>query len=149
MINKMNFLKTIFILAFLISACNTKMNQKESPLATVIKLQSAETFANLDEAKKYIDVEMVYLKDRPDSITAEKAWETYVMFGYNMAKDKKFTNIFKYHNYNIKEEVAGDNATVLFESKDSESNISRIVYGLENRNNQWIVISIEFVKSDS
>lgn len=121
------------------------MTRTESPLAAVIKLISAEALADFDEAKKYIDVNKVY-SGNVDTLTPEQAWKDQVMFFYNMSRDKKFTNVFKYYNFNIKEEEKGDNATVVFESIHPEDSISKILYTLDRHNNTWEVVKIEFIK---
>jgi hypothetical protein len=134
-----------FVLMVLVS-CNSKMPpQMESPLATVIKLISAESFADFEEGKKYIDVEKVYPKNI-DSLSPEQAWRNQVLFFYNIGKDKKFTNNFKYFNYTIREEEKGENAEVIFESIRPEESISKILYALARYDKQWMVVRIDYTK---
>lgn len=94
----MNNAKRIFFslvsMAF-VSCNNNKMPRMESPLAIVIKLISAESFADFDEARKYINLEKVY-SNYTDTLSAEQAWKNQVLFFYNLGKDKKFTNNFKW-----------------------------------------------------
>jgi outer membrane cobalamin receptor len=139
--------KSIFfsLVSMIVVSCNSKMTQIESPLAIVIKLISAESFANFDEAKKYIDVKKVYSNDI-DTLSAEQAWKSQVLFFYNIGKDKKFTNNFKYYNYLIKEEQKGENAEVVFESIHPEESISKILYTLNRHNKTWEVVKIEYIK---
>jgi hypothetical protein len=132
------------VLMILVS-CNSKMTQIESPLAIVIKLISAESLANFDEAKKYIDVEKVY-SNGIDTLSAEQAWKNQVLFFCNIGKDKKFTNNFKYYNYIIKEEQKGENAEVVFESIHPEDSISKIVYKLIQEDKTWRVVKIDYLK---
>ena len=82
-----------------------------------------------------------------DSLTAENAWKSVVMFGKSLAQDKKFTNFFRYYEYRITEEVRKHNATVYFESINRKKSTRKIIYKLENRNNQWIVISIKYQRN--
>lgn len=119
------------------------MHQIESPLVTVIKLISAESLADFDEAKKFIDLEKVY-SNHPDTLSAEQAWKNQVLFFYNISKDKKFTNNFKYYDYNIKETKDGDRAKVIFESILPEKVINRIVYDLNLYNKSWVITAIEY-----
>jgi hypothetical protein len=125
--------------------CETKMPQIESPLAIVTKLISAESLADFQEAKKYIDVEKVYSKYK-DTLSAEQAWKNEVLFFYNIGKDKKFTNIFRYYDYIIKEEYEGENAKVVFESIHPEQSVSKIIYTLTRHDKTWEVVGIEYIK---
>ena len=56
----METFKYFFILLFMSTSCQHKPNQRESPLAIVVKLKTAESFADLEEARKYIDIESAY-----------------------------------------------------------------------------------------
>jgi len=121
------------------------MPKTESPLAVVIKLISAESFANFDKAKEYIDLESVY-SNHPDTLSAEQAWKNQVTFFYNLAKDNKFTNNFKYYNYNIIERQEGQTAVVIFESMDRGDRIREISYTLIRSNKAWIIVKIDYIK---
>jgi hypothetical protein len=138
-------LKIIFKVAITIAiSCNTKINKQESPLAIVVKLISAESFADFTEASKYIDVQEVYANDR-DSLTAIQAWKKEILFYYGLNQDKKFTNAFKYYNYNIKEKQGSEYAEISFEAKNSGSNVQKITYTLKNNKGQWIVVKIDYL----
>jgi len=141
--NAKSILFSIVLLALI--SCDSKMSQIESPLAIVIKLISAETLADFDEAKKYIDLDKVY-SNHIDTLSAEQAWRNQVLFFYNIGKDKKFTNNFKYYNYIIKEEQKEENAKVIFESIHPEESISKILYTLIRHNKTWEVVKIEYIK---
>jgi hypothetical protein len=121
------------------------MPQIESPLTTVIKLISAESFADFEEAKKYIDIEKVY-SGHTDTLSADQAWKNQVLFFYNIGKDRKFTNNFKYYNYIIKEEQKGENAEVVFESMLHDASITEILYKLTLHGKTWVVVKIEYKK---
>jgi len=141
----MNRIQLIILSLFLLIACNTKPNM-ESPLVTVIKLNSAESLANFEEARKYLDVEKVYSKSAEGGKSPEQAWKEYVQFNYNLGQDKKFTNIFKYYDYEIKEELHQNKAEVTFEALSSKSKIQRIVYHLEMYDDRWKVVDKEYLK---
>ena len=130
---------------FLLVSCNTKPAM-ESPLVTVIKLNSAESLLDFEEARKYLDVEKVYSKNKEANVSAEQAWKEYIRFGYNLGQDNKFTNAFKYHNYNIKESQSGNKGKVVFEALNSKSKIREIIYHLESIEGRWKVVDIEYVK---
>lgn len=139
--------KSVFfsLILMVLVSCNNKTSQIESPLAIVIKLISAESLADFEEAKKYIDLEKVY-SNNIDTLTAEQAWENQVLFFYNIGKDKKFTNTFKYYNYIIREEQKGGNAEVVFESIHPGDSISKIIYKLVQRDKTWQVVKIDYLK---
>ncbi|MCX6206176.1 MAG: hypothetical protein NTZ19_07995 [Bacteroidetes bacterium] len=139
--------KSIFfsLVLMVLVSCNSKMTQLESPLAIVIKLISAESLANFEEAKKYIDIEKVY-SSNIDTLSAEQAWKNKTLFFYNIGKDKKFSNNFKYYNYIIKEEQNRENAEVVFESIHPEDSINKIIYTLNQHNKAWEVVKIEYIK---
>jgi hypothetical protein len=143
----MNNAKSIFfsLVSMALVSCNSKMTQMESPLVIVIKLISAESLANFDEAKKYIDVNKVY-SSSIDTLSAEQAWKNQVLFFYNIGNDKKFTNNFKYYNFIIREEQKGESAEVIFESMHPEASISKILYTLNRHNRTWEVVKIEYIK---
>jgi hypothetical protein len=132
-------------LMLLISACSiNKTITLETPFAIVVKLMSAENTLKYEEAKQYIDVVQVYTK--LGSENPEEGWKEWLKFQYNLGKDKKFTNEFAYYNYDIKETIRGNNASVCFKNKDKDADIKKIIYELEKRQNKWIVISIDYLK---
>jgi hypothetical protein len=111
------------------------------PLVTVVKLISAEQSLAFDEAQQYMDVAQVYSK--LGSKTPVEDWKQLMNFQYNLGKDKKFSNNFEYYDYDIEEAVAGNNATVCFRPKNINSSLIKITYGLEKRQNKWMIVSIE------
>jgi hypothetical protein len=129
---------------------NCKINKYESinsPLATVIKLNAAESLMNFDEARKYQDVDKIYGKDTGgDKLSAEDVWKEKLEFFYNLGKDKKFTNQWKYFDYDIVEKITNNTAEVILKSKDQEANLQEIRYKLEMRQGSWIVVDIDFKK---
>ncbi|MBP2832611.1 hypothetical protein J8281_10485 [Aquimarina sp. U1-2] len=138
-------MKYIIIMIAIITslACN-KQKVKERPLTTVIKLQSAESILNFEEAKKYIDVKAVFEK-YPGSKNPEKEWKEMVSFFYNLGNNKKFTSQFKYYNYNVTETISKQSANVIFTSINKEVKIKKIFYSLEMREENWIVIEIKYI----
>ena len=132
------------IIICLSMTCNNE-NKANSPLAVVIKLQAAETLADFEEARKYIDIEKVF-SNQPDSVNPEVAWKESVMFFYNLGQNKKFTNVFKYYKYDIHETISKDRATVSFKALSSGDIIKEILYRLELYKNEWKVIDIDYIK---
>jgi hypothetical protein len=123
-------------------------NTDNSPLVTVIKFISAESFNDTLEAKKYINIEKVYGKyiDKQDS-TAELVWKNKLTFATNLSKDKKFTNHFKFHDYIFKEVVKSRKAKVILSSKDINDSIKAIEYFLELRkDDNWEIVDIQYIK---
>jgi lipoate synthase len=119
------------------------MFYQDSPLVSVIKLISSESLGNIDVAKKYIDIESVYSEHINDSINYVELYEKQVKFKSNIDKSGKFTNQFKYYKYNINEVINKSNATVTF--IDNENQIREIIYSLEKRKENWIVIGIQYI----
>ncbi len=141
----------LYLFCFLIlltSSCSiNKTIILETPFVTVVKLIDAEQALDLEDAKQYIDVIQVYTK--LGSENPEEDWKKLIMFKNNLGKDKKFTNTFGYRNYNIEETVNGNNASVSFKAKNDNISIKTITYGLEKRQNKWVVISIDYSKRKS
>ena len=128
-----------------ISSCSVNKTTKlETPFVTVVKLIDAEQALHLEEATQYIDVEQVYSK--LGSENPKEDWEKLIRFNYNIGKDKKFTNAFGYRNYDIEETVKGNNASVCFKAKDDNEGVKMITYGLEKRQQKWVVVSIDYLK---
>ncbi|MBG6130740.1 SepF-like predicted cell division protein (DUF552 family) [Aquimarina sp. EL_43] len=139
----MKNLIVIFLLALHIGCNSQNKNMKETPLVSVIKLKSAEAVLNFEEAKKYIDLDKVFEKS-PELRDVEKQWKEMVTLFYNLGNDKKFTNHFKYFNYRISEVVKQSKAEVIFAKINKESQVKEIVYSLENREENWVVVDIEY-----
>lgn len=134
----------ILLYTFFFFAFTNKYKSQEKPLIIVIKLISAEEQADFDVALNYIDINKVY-QDIPRN-KRKITWEEFIAFNRNLGKDKKFTNSFKYYNYDIKESINTNSSTVEFVSKNPSSKIKSIVYYLEFENNRWIVTSIKYIK---
>ncbi len=135
----------IILLVVLSLSCNGQdVNMKDTPIITVIKLQSSEVLLNFDEAKRYIDVEKVYGKN-PESKDPQEEWKEMVTFFYNIGTNKKFTNQFKYFDYNIIEMTNGSTAKVNFTAINNEVMIKEIVYSLDKLNDRWKVVSIQYI----
>lgn len=136
----------ICIIVFSINSCSLDEKETiiiENPLISVIKLNSAEANREYKVAKKYIDVNEVYISDSVDS---EKLWKKKVEFNYLLNKDKKFTNQFQYYNYKIHQETKGNLAYVEFISINKNDIIKSIKYTLELRKNVWVVVDINYVR---
>ena len=82
------------------------MKKQESlnstPFAVVVKYISAVNFVDTLEARKYINISKVYSKyiDK-ETPTANKVWENQILFNQSLNNDKKFTNHFKFYNYDF------------------------------------------------
>src|SRR5690348_2723692 len=112
---KRNFLLILYLILFGISCSNNKrMQTKNSPLVTVIKLHAAEFLMDFDEAKNYIDIKSAYGdKNLTDSLSPEQAWREMVLFMYDSI-DKKLTRQFRYYDYDVIETIANNKAEVFF-----------------------------------
>lgn len=119
----------------------------DSPLVTVIKLELTENAGDFDAARAFIDVDEAYGPyvsseyPRPDDV-----WKMMVNFHNSLARDKKFTNAFGYHNYDVVEYPKEDRHVVDFRAKDRSDRIRVIRYVLE-RDAAWKVVGIEWIKS--
>jgi hypothetical protein len=123
-------MKNILLLTsilILFSSCEKDNNpkMKESPLAIVIKLKSAEALINFEEAKKYIDLKRVFEKIT-EPLDAEEEWKKINTFFHSLGTNKKFTGQFKYFNYKINEIINKSNATVTFTSINKDAQIKKI-----------------------
>lgn len=146
MVNKI-FISLLFAILISLSACSTFNTTKlQTPFVTVVKLIDAERSLHLNEALEFIDVEQVY--SRMGSKNPKEDWEKGLRFLYNLGKDKKFTNNFEYYHYDIEENISENKASIRFIAKDETANIKMISYGLEKRQNKWIVISIDYFKKE-
>tara|TARA_B110000977_G_scaffold199479_1_gene286994 strand:- start:1546 stop:1971 length:426 start_codon:yes stop_codon:yes gene_type:complete len=135
----------IILLVILSVSCKGQdVSMKETPIITVIKLQSSEALLDFDEAKKYIDIEKVFGKN-PESKNPQEEWKEMVTFFYNLGNDKKFTNQFKYFNFDITETIDSSKSKVKFKSINQESRIKEIIYSLDKLDDRWIVVDIEYV----
>ena len=135
----------IVFLLFLTVSCRSQNDvMKNTPIVTVIKLQSSEALLNFDEAKRYIDIEKVYGKN-PESKNPQEEWKEMIAFFYNLGNDKKFTNQFKYFNYDITEIIESSKSKVKFKNINKDSRIKEIIYTLDKLHNSWIVVDIEYV----
>lgn len=118
---------------------------EESPLITIIKLNSAEEGKKYDEALKYIDVNSVYDEyAKEENNNALDLWKEKIEIQYNLGQDKKFNNNFCYYEYDIIEIINNQKAIVTFKNKNSKASIKEIVYMLSYTNNKWIVMKIEY-----
>ena len=115
----------------MLSCTENKSTILETPFVTVVKLVSAEQSLAFEEAIQYIDVIQVYSKlglENPES-----DWKRTIKLQYNL-------------DYNIEETITENNAVVCFKARNTNSSIKKITYGLEKRQNRWIVIYIDYFK---
>jgi len=132
------------LVSFLFLSCSNNIKETNiKPLVTVINLQSAESIGDFVNARNYIDVDEVYSKYTK---SPEQEWRQMVVFFNTISKDNKFTNCFKYYKYDITEKITKNKASIIFESKNQQSQIKKITYSLEIRNQKWVVVGINFEK---
>lgn len=135
--------RIIIVLFILLLSCDSVKIPSESPLAVVIKLNSAELNASLETANKFIDVNKVYARYSNDSTTANQVWASRVELKRKLnAMESKTTGEILYYDFEITENIGKTESTVTFiESEVTPA--KRIVYKLENRNGAWVVVGID------
>jgi len=133
-------------LTALLGSCDSNKAEKfNSPLATVVKMNAAESLMDFEEAEKYQDVDKIYSKfTKGDTVKPHDVWKEVVTSGNSMAAGKKFTNQLKYFNYDIAEKVNSLGAEVNLKAKSPGAEIQAIIYKLELRNAGWTVVDIEY-----
>lgn len=150
-IEDLKIMKIIYLsLFFAFCSCNINSNKNVviiSPLETVVKFISAESFLDTIEAKQYIDIDKVYGKYADNNLSAQKVWEDKLTFNYNLGKDKKHTNHFKFYKYDFEEIIKGNESKIIFISKNKEASIKKIEYSLIFDNQKkWKIIGINCKK---
>ncbi len=144
-----NLLIVVIIFAFFSCQKEKKCNVGLSPFGVVVKFISSESTLDTIEAKKYIDIEKVYKKYVDNkNLTSYQVWKNKLEFTNNLSKDKKFTNQFKFHNYEFSEVIKNKKASVTFSSKNINSNIKLINYFLELQDDKWIIVDITYTKAN-
>lgn len=142
----------LFTLGFTIFSCSQKPEKNnpnmESPLATVVKLESAEAIRDYDAARKLIDVEKVYSKiARESNKTPESVWKEFVEFNSSIGNSSpKFTTSFPFHKYKITELNKKTCSEVKLTSLEDGQSIREIIYKLELKDGAWIVTCVEYIK---
>jgi tRNA A37 methylthiotransferase MiaB len=139
-------MKKSFLILLIICSCQKEKNKdiNKSPFGIVVKFITAESFMDTIEAKKYINIERVYSKfiDK-ENTTAQKVWESKLMFSYNLSRDKKFTNHFGFYEYEFEETMNNDKSSILFTDKNKKASIESIEYLLElDSSGNWIIVDI-------
>jgi hypothetical protein len=133
-----------------LSSCAQKQDSvsMENPLATVIKLEAAESFKDYETAKKFIDIEKVYAKTAKDeNKKAEIIWKEFIEFNYAIGNSSaKFTNSFPFHKYKIIESINGNTSEVKLSAIEGGQKIREIIYKLELHNRSWVIIAIDYIK---
>ena len=133
----------------LLMSCGKNASSVNSPLVSIIKLQSSEVLEEFDEAKKYQDINKLYGKYAEElSVSPEKYWMDYVTSKNKLGRDKKFTNQVKYFDYNIEEFINGDESRVIFNSRDKSDRMQAIIYDLKLVNSNWVLQKIEYKITD-
>lgn len=119
-------------------------NNNNEPLIAVIKLNSAEEIKNFKEALNYLDVDKVYSKySKPVGMTPEEYWKELVNTSYQFSRDKKFTNVFKYYDYNIiTKKRDEDECLISFVPYENDS--KSIIYTLNLKDGKWKIVNIDY-----
>ncbi|WEK70982.1 MAG: hypothetical protein P0Y62_05350 [Candidatus Chryseobacterium colombiense] len=127
-------------------SCQKKENNSNNePLIAVIKLNSAEEIKNFKEALNYLDVDKVYSKySKPLGITPEEYWKELVNTSYQFSRDKKFTNVFKYYDYNIITEKKDENEC-LINFIPYKNGLKSVTYTLNFKDGKWKIINIDYM----
>lgn len=137
-------IRLLFCIMFLVNSCSAvKTVVLDTPFVSVVKLIDAEQSLHFDVAEQYMDVIQVYT--RLGSENPYEDWENEMRLRDNLGKDNKFTNNFGYAHYDIEETINGNTARVAFNNQEENPSIKSIIYGLERRNKEWIVVSIEYI----
>lgn len=120
----------------------------ESPLAIVIKLETAESCKDYKTARNFIDVEQVYSTvAKQENKKAEDVWKEFVEFNYSIGNSSnKFTSTFPFHKYKIIETINGDMSVVSLLGTDEGQKIKEITYKLKVQNKSWKIVSIDYKK---
>lgn len=143
-----NRFASLAVLSLLIS-CNSKMSISNSPLASVIKIQSSEALGDFDEAKKYQDINKLYSQYAKEvSVAPERYWIDFVTANNKLGRDKKFTSQVKYFNYNIEEVINGNESKVFFYNKNKSDRVQAIIYDLKLLDSTWVLQKIEYKTTD-
>jgi len=135
------FFMCLFCFCFFIISCRSIHFSRESPLACVIKLHSAEESLSFEIAKKYIDIRKVYGTLDTNNKSAEDIWKEYLSFNYSLGTSKKFINKFLYHKYKIIEKRDKNRSFVEFISLNGKKSIT---YSLEIVDEKWKVVKIVY-----
>ena len=131
-----------FVMSFNFPSCCVQ-KKVDSPFLSIVKLNEAEQCKNYKIAQKYIDVKSVY--SSVGSEQPEVDWKAKIDFFYNLSKDKRFSNHFGYDNFDIYQIKRRNSAKVIFESKNKNESLIKLVYVLEKRNGIWVVVLIDSV----
>lgn len=137
----------VLLLIIIVTAGCSRDSVEEinSPLATVIKLESAISMGDSDIALEYIDIMEVYGDLAEEQNTeVEKIWNELISFNVTLNNEKKFTSTFPFHKYTFSQEFDGqDYANVRFISL-KESGIKNQSYKLNKSSTGWRVVSISY-----
>jgi hypothetical protein len=133
------------LVLILLMSCNNKISRVNSPLASIIKIQSSEALGDFNEAKRYQNINKLYGEyGKEFSISPEKYWIDYVVANNKLARDKKITNQVKYFNYDIEEDINGDKSKVTFNNKNKSDRVQAIIYDLKWVDSIWMLQKVEY-----
>jgi hypothetical protein len=133
----------IFCLGFLFLSCerNKELKIIDSPIVTVVKLESAIYCGDFEASKEFIDLDQFFSHlGNYEKKNIEANWQKYVRFTHKMAKNKKFINTFPFHKYKIKEKIKGHFSEVILIEKENGTTHN---FKLSLQNGNWKVISFD------
>jgi hypothetical protein len=146
------YISVAILISSVFFACNQAQNYGsiiESPLAVVVKFESAQSIRDYETAKTLFNLESVYGKIAKESnMSAEIFWKQLVEFNYSIGNSSpKFSTCFPFQNYTIKEKVGNKTSVVQFINKDKNAPIKEIKYTLSQTNqSNWIISTIDYIK---
>jgi hypothetical protein len=142
--NLINVKAFIIFLSYSLICCKESKKQGiESPLISIVKLESAISYGDKETARLYIDVDRVYGEiAKKESKSSEQIWSEMMNSKSEPSKSKKIINSFPFHKYHYIEEIIDkNNATVsLIPSFDNRG----VYYKLELQDNRWVVVLIKW-----
>jgi len=147
----MKFYTILLTLALFIASCEKRQEAAtmDCPLATIVKLESAEAYKDYNAAMNYIDIEKVYSAIAiKENKTSEQVWKEFLEFKYTVGKSNKFVSTFPLHKYKISKIIKENTAEVQFTGTEEGQRIKVITYRLTLENKSWKVVAIEYKKQN-
>lgn len=139
-------LYSIGIIVLIFCSCNENKIDKgnRNPITSVIKLESAQLFNDYEIAREFIDLTSVYGEiARIENTKVDSIWFRAINFNNSLGNSSsKFRPLLPFHKYNIIENINGNTSTV--ELTPTNKSSKKIIYSLNLKNNQWIVIKIKY-----
>jgi hypothetical protein len=112
----------------------------------VVKFQAAESLGDIKEALKFINSDK-FFSGNETVYHSQKEWEDWVLFTNAVGENKKFTNVFKYYDYDITEQTSGAKSFLCFNSLEQKAKVKTIKYKLELCDQNWKIVGLSYVLS--